>query len=173
MSFADTLRQELLALPVKKNCCRRALCAGALLVAERQGAQAVMLKCRFEATVPLIKSALETVFAKEVNSEILAYHGHRATVLTVASPACARLVSHLQSEGADVDAILKLSACEGCRSAFLRGAFLCMGSMNDPQKSSHLEFSVAGGRAESALSSFLADAGYPPRRIARASGCGL
>ncbi len=173
MSFADTLREELFALPIKKNCCRRAFCAGALLIAERQSAQTVTLKCRFSASAPLIKSSIETVFAKDVTEEEQAYHGHRATVLTVSSPACAKLVSHLQAERADADAILKFSSCENCRSAFLRGAFLCMGSMNDPQKSSHLEFSMSGGRGERVLSSFLEDVGYPPRRIERTAGVGL
>lgn len=173
MSFADTLREELLSLPIKKNCCRRAFCAGALLIAERQSAQAVTLKCRFPVAVPHIKSSLETVFAKEVALREQAYHGHRVACMEIMSPACAKLTSHLQAAEADVDALLKLSLCEGCRSAFLRGAFLCAGSMNDPQKSSHLELSMPNGRGENALAAFLSDAGYPPRRIERASGVGL
>ena len=37
-----------------------------------------------------------------------------------------------------VDPILLKNSC--CRRAFLRGAFLCLGSMSDPSKSYHLEF---------------------------------
>lgn len=40
------------------------------------------------------------------------------------------------SEG--VDPILLKNSC--CRRAFLRGAFLCLGSMSNPSKSYHLEF---------------------------------
>ena len=173
MSFADTLREELAALPIKKNCCRRALCAGALLTAERQNGHTVSLKCRYAVSVPFVKEILETVFSKDAAVEELAYHGHRATVLTLPSPAAAKLTSQLQSEDADVDSLLKLPLCESCRSAFLRGAFLCAGSMNDPQKSSHLEFSMTDGRGVTALSSFLGGAGYPPRSITRASSKGL
>lgn len=38
----------------------------------------------------------------------------------------------------EVDPILLKNSC--CRRAFLRGAFLCLGSMSDPNKSYHLEF---------------------------------
>ena len=40
-----------------------------------------------------------------------------------------------------VDPLLIKSAC--CRRAFLRGAFLCCGSMSDPSKGYHLEFVCA------------------------------
>ncbi|MBE6589919.1 MAG: DNA-binding protein WhiA [Ruminococcaceae bacterium] len=173
MSFAEALREELASLPIKKNCCRRALCAGFLLAAERKSAHTLTLRCRFEVAVPLITEALEKVFVKAPLVHETASHGHRYTDLTVESPACARLVGQLQGDAADTEELLKLSRCESCRSAFLRGAFLCMGSVTDPQKSSHLEFLLPNGRGEVALTSFLTDAGYPPRRIARASGCGL
>ena len=38
----------------------------------------------------------------------------------------------------EVDPILLKNSC--CRRAFLRGAFLCVGSMSNPSKSYHLEF---------------------------------
>ena len=38
----------------------------------------------------------------------------------------------------EVDPILLKNSC--CRRAFLRGAFLCLGSMSNPSKSYHLEF---------------------------------
>lgn len=38
----------------------------------------------------------------------------------------------------EVDSVLLKRSC--CRRAYLRGAFLCVGSMSDPKKSYHLEF---------------------------------
>ncbi len=38
----------------------------------------------------------------------------------------------------EVNPILMKNSC--CKRAFLRGAFLCVGSMSDPQKSYHIEF---------------------------------
>lgn len=45
-------------------------------------------------------------------------------------------IRNAQMNGAD--ALLLKSAC--CKRAFLRGTFLCAGSMSDPEKSYHLEF---------------------------------
>ncbi len=173
MSFAEALREELAALPIKKNCCRRAFCAGVLLSARRVNAHEVTLRCRFESVLPTVKGTLETVFGKEAEMHTVAFHGHRYTDLTVNSPACAKLTGRLQSEDADLEALLKLSMCESCRSAFLRGAFLSVGSLSDPQKGSHLEFILPDGRGEMVLNAYLTDAGYPPRRISRSTGCGF
>lgn len=38
----------------------------------------------------------------------------------------------------EIDPVLLKNSC--CRRAFLRGAFLCLGSMSDPRKGYHLEF---------------------------------
>lgn len=47
--------------------------------------------------------------------------------------------------GAPVDPVLLKNNC--CQRAYLRGAFLCIGSMSDPSKAYHLEF-VCTGEAE-------------------------
>ena len=68
---------------------------------------------------------------------------------------------------------MKLSSCEGCRSAFLRGAFLNWGTVSDPQKSSHLEFLLPEGAGETALCAVLDSNGYPPKRTVRKDTVGL
>lgn len=44
----------------------------------------------------------------------------------------------IYSDDNQVNPVLLKNSC--CRRAYLRGAFLCVGSMSDPQKSYHLEF---------------------------------
>ena len=48
------------------------------------------------------------------------------------------LIAKLGDLSKSVDPVLIKSAC--CRRAFVRGAFLCCGSMSDPTKGYHLEF---------------------------------
>ena len=48
-----------------------------------------------------------------------------------------------------------------------------MGTLNDPNRSFHLEFFVQDSRCEGLITAFLKDLGYPPRRITRAKGIGL
>lgn len=53
----------------------------------------------------------------------------------------ANLIAKTGDLSKPVDPLLIKSAC--CRRAFLRGAFLCCGSMSDPSKGYHLEFVCA------------------------------
>lgn len=49
-----------------------------------------------------------------------------------------KVISKFGDLSAPVDDLLLKNSC--CQRAFLRGAFLCCGSMSDPQKGYHLEF---------------------------------
>ena len=173
MSYADSLRTELAALPIKKPCCRRAFVAGFLLSAKRESGHTVSLRCRYAAGVKPLCEALETLYAKAPTVTEVAAHGHRYTDLLMESSACARLTGQLQAEGADPDALLKLSHCDTCHSAFLRGVFLYGGTVSDPHKNTHLEFFLRECRGEEGLSSLLRALSYPPKRIGREAGCGL
>ncbi len=173
MSFADSLREELAALPIKKPCCRRAFVAGFLLSAKRESGHAVSLRCRYRAGVAPVCEALETLYSKAPTVTEVASHGHRYTDLFMESLACARLTGQLQAEAADPDLLLKLSNCDLCHSAFLRGVFLYGGTVSDPHKDSHLEFFLREGRGEEALAACLRGLSYEPKRIKRDAGCGL
>ncbi|MCH5276096.1 MAG: DNA-binding protein WhiA [Lachnospiraceae bacterium] len=52
-----------------------------------------------------------------------------------------KLIAKFGELSAPVNPLLLKNAC--CRRAFLRGAFLCCGSMSDPEKGYHLEFVCA------------------------------
>ena len=173
MSFADSLREELAALPIKKPCCRRAFVAGFLLSAKRENGHTVSLRCRYAAAVPPLCEAMETLYAKAPIATEVAAHGHRYTDLLMDSSACARLTGQLQSEDADPEVLLKLSGCDSCHSSFLRGVFLCGGTLSDPHKETHLEFMLTDGRGEAALGTLLEGLSYPPKRVRRAAGCGF
>ena len=54
-----------------------------------------------------------------------------------------------------------------CRRAFLRGAFLCIGSMSDPVKSYHLEFDCNDGQEAELLVKLLASFHIEAREVER------
>lgn len=54
-------------------------------------------------------------------------------------------VRYAEMKGKTVSALLLKNDC--CRRAFLRGSFLCLGSMSDPAKSYHMEY-VCGSRMQ-------------------------
>jgi len=170
MSFADEVCLELCELPVKKPCCRHALTAGLLLGAQELPGKRIAVRYRRETVATLASAMIYAQYAKAPESQMTGLCGHRFYDLEFSSPAAAKLLRQMsQSEGT---ALLHLQ-CEGCTSAFLRGAFLSIGTLNDPNKSFHLEFLLPSGQGEALLSAFLRDEGYPPRRIVRSKGIGL
>lgn len=172
MSFADSVREELCTISQKKNCCRRALIAGLLIVAERISGHEVRLRCRYESVASLAADTVATVYGKVPSVTITGAHGHRYWDLLISSPAAAKLVTLLQEQNADLTTLLKLNACDGCRAAFLRGLFFASGTVNDPQRALHLEFLLPNETIADNAARFLADCGYPPKRIVRKAGCG-
>lgn len=64
-----------------------------------------------------------------------------------------------------VNPLLIKNAC--CRRAFLRGAFLSMGSMSDPEKSYHLEFVCSTVEQARQLQEIIRDFGIEARVITR------
>ena len=56
-----------------------------------------------------------------------------------------------------------------CRWAFIRGAFLACGSINDPEKSYHLEFAVKDPTLGFAFAAFLELCGHKPKTSQRQS----
>ena len=62
----------------------------------------------------------------------------------------------------------KPGRCDECDKLFLRAAFLCAGSMTDPQKGYHLEIAYAP-QQESSLQSALQAQGIPFKQVTRGS----
>ena len=137
MSFADEVRAELYAIPVKKPCCRRALAAGLLLgaAADETG---VTARYPSGAAADYAADALHAFFGRAVTMEtVVLPHGARA--LIVSSPAAGTLLTLMRREDA---AGALTGGCDACHGCFLRGAFLSAGTVNDPHKSLHLEFLI-------------------------------
>ena len=170
MSFADEVCLELCELPIKKSCCRHALTAGLLLCASEQPKKQIAVRYRRETVATLASAMIYAQYAKAPESQMTGACGHRFYDLEFSSPAAAKLLR--QMSDANAPECLHLQ-CEGCASAFLRGAFLSVGTLNDPNKSFHLEFLLPNGQCEALLTAFLTAEGYPPRRITRPKGIGL
>ncbi|MBR2926184.1 MAG: DNA-binding protein WhiA [Clostridia bacterium] len=172
MSFANELRRELALLPVKRPCCRKALLQGLLLGAVAEGAKQVSFRLTEQECATMACEQIHTLFACEPQVVQSGAHGRRYWDLSFSSSAAAKLVRTLQSAG-DGQACCVKAVCEGCLAHFLRGAFLSCGTVSDPHKSFHLEFSVTNSGAEHTLACVLELAGYPARRTVREGKIGL
>ena len=172
MSFADEVREELCELPVKKNCCRAALTAGLLLGADLRAGKEIAVRYRHETVATMASSTIRQQYGKAPDSVMTGACGRRYYDLSFVSPAAYKLLRQMQAEDADATHTLRFS-CDACQAAFLRGAFLTLGTVNDPHKSFHLEFLFPNEERVSFFERFLDSVGYPARRIKRQNGVGV
>lgn len=173
MSFADRVREELCELPVKPPCCRRAMLDALLLSALPTGEKKEFsVRLRHPSVATLASTLLRQQYGKEPTLIQSGASGHRYYDLVFSSPAVAKRIDRLQNAKTTDDEPLSF-ACDGCGDAFLRGCFLFYGTVNDPKTSFHLEMTAKTEAMASRLADVLADLGYPPRKIARATGVGL
>ena len=172
MSFANRLRAELSAVAVKPNCCRRALAEGLLLGASVD-VQTKTILSRFgcKESAELAEDILCRQFGKHPDVTSFGKCGHSYWDLSISSPSCLKYMRTLDAKETGADETFHFG-CDDCRHVFLRGAFLALGSVNDPHKSFHLEFKIFDTRAEK-FASVLENLGYPPRSIAREGYTGL
>lgn len=167
-SYADLVREELLEMTTKRPCCKKALACGLLLTATVENGT-ISVAYRHAATAEFAAKELRRQFGKAPGMATSTAYGHTKYLLSFVSSTAENLLREMEGggeaeEGAD---------CEGCRSAFLRGAFLSCGTMNDPQKSTHMEFLLQDDDRATWLRRALGEIGYEPRVTKRANGIGL
>lgn len=78
---------------------------------------------------------------------------------------CDQLLARFGDLQGEVDPLLLKNAC--CRRAFLRGAFLCCGSISDPKKGYHLEFVCGSEEQAEQLRQVMAQFGIEARIVLR------
>lgn len=162
MTFLDTIKNEMVATPPKKPCCRRALLHG-MLVARGNiaGEKTVELRLPHRESGDLALHLVKEQFGRQ--TEILpAKHGGRYYYLCFESSSAKRFLEGLETFFA---APLQ-KHCPLCASSFFKGVFLAAGHMSDPQKAYHLELSL-GERTDAFSSFFSEEYGYSPKVTTR------
>lgn len=132
MSFSAEVKAELeKAIPGSRHCQLAELAAiihfGGRIAIEKEGKAEIVLHSENDAAFRKYFTLLKKTFIIGTDAtkvlEALKLFGEGKQIRTL-------------EEG--VNPMLIKNGC--CRRAYLRGAFLCIGSMSDPQKSYHLEF---------------------------------
>lgn len=171
MSFSSDSKNELVIQAIKSKCCRRAMLLGLLIAAKIEGNRLVASYESSEiATVAAI--FVRDVFSKECEIQRTVSCGRERFVMSCDSKTLINLVKDYDKDGGE---LLKLvqSKCGFCEQNFLKGIFLAIGTVNDPQKSFHAEFSISDPDRAEKLDAMLAELGIPARRIVRGKKIGL
>ena len=167
-SYADYVREELLELAIKRPCCKKALTCGLLLTATAENGE-ISVIYRHAATAEMACKEMRRQFGKMPRMEVCSAYGHIKYHVSFASAAAEKLLCEMGG-GSDAE---ESAECEGCRSAFLRGAFLSCGTMVDPHKSTHMEFLLQDDGRAQWLRNALGEIGYEPRVTNRKNEIGL
>ncbi len=171
MSFSSEIKHNLIPLPVKGACCRHAFLFGALMGASMEEGRLSLSLSSEEEAAYLSKLILE-VFNKTTDPECVTHAGRRLYLLHFEAGKARQYLTALEGDG---ETLVKLFGvkCPSCKSMFLRGAFIALGTVNDPKKSYHAECLLSSAARAEKLDAFLAEMGLPARRIVRGDRIGL
>lgn len=150
MSFTDEVVRELMDAPLTRTCCRKAMLYGLFINATVSGERMLEAEFKSEQSAQRAAEILKKQFSSE--AELVCERKASRDVYKIVARSKA-LVSFLQEMDKDNNAKTLTELvdfkCSECAQAFVRGAFVSAGTVSDPQKGYHLEFSaVKQGRAK-------------------------
>ena len=169
MSFSNDVKKELLSLPIKMNCCRKAMLFGLLFNAEHIEGTRMRVGFALRQTAELALSLLGN--APESISEG-SRAGRRLYSFEFSSKPFSSFIFNI-SHGQSLSDAAKFR-CEECRACFARGLLISLSTVNDPYKGYHLEIPISAGNAErlEPLMSFFEEIGFPAKRVERQNKVG-
>ena len=168
ISFSRKLKAELCKIK-PTGCCRIAEVYGLLLFSRSFCRTDISIRTKSKETAELYMSLIKLCF--DVHTVLTEGNGKTPEYIVKVPGEADRnkIVNYYDSGEADWIFNPKFVKRTCCRWAFLRGAFLACGSMNNPEKDYHLEFAVKDSVLAFASSAFFELCGYRPKSSGRKS----
>lgn len=171
MSFSANVKTELCKANVSRRCCAVAECYGVLLTCNRfapSGIRIVTEHADFAERLPrLFRRAFDVSFDSGAEPTTSGKY-----IFEISDPQKIAIIYDAFGLDAYGNVMLHLNRSvvenECCQVAFLRGAFLCGGSVTDPEKRYHLELTTTHTKIAAELYSFLLDMDFSPKETSRA-----
>lgn len=165
MSFAEDVKRELISLPVKMNCCKKALLFGLLYNAQTSDGGKTRVILSLEESARLVCELLGDMAEPVVKEGFRA--GRKIWEVEFFSKSFSAFLSKI-SHGQTVSEAAKFR-CEECKVCFMRGIIISCATLNDPHKGYHLEMPVSKFNSErlSPLADMFAECGFSAKRTER------
>ena len=168
-SFASRAREEIAQRSIQKDCCVRAAAYGIACFAKYFDAKGLVVQTEQQETV----QAAQQLFARcGVQGEIL--HKQRPSGVLYefnirAPEQVARVHELFGTTGSETSLQIDpgLIRCQTCVSAYISTAFLCGGTVTDPQKEYNLEFLTGRTNLAKDFEALLAEHEFAPHRTRR------
>ena len=169
MSFASRAREEIAQRSIQKDCCVRAAAYGFACFAKYFDAKGLVLQTE----QPHTAQAAQELFARcGVQGEILQKQRPSGILyeFNIRQPEqVARMHELFGTTGKETSLQIdpNLIRCQTCVSAYIGAAFLCSGTVTDPQKEYNLEFLTARTNLARDFEALLAEHEFAPHRTRR------
>ena len=169
MSFASRAREEIAQRSLQKDCCVRAAAYGFACFAKYFDKRGLVLQTEQPHTVQLARQ----IFARcGVQGEILEKQRPSGVLyeFNIREPEqVARMHELFGTTGSETSLQIDpaLIRCQTCVSAYIGAAFLCSGTVTDPQKEYNLEFLTARTNLARDFEALLAEHEFAPHRTRR------
>lgn len=145
MSFSHEVIDELLNVETAKTCCRKAMLFGLFYGARilEDSKNTVVSEFRTLGAADCASRILQKQFSTVAEPVPVTRAGRRLYVVKASSKVLTGFVRAIDSVNGlpDVKELVGYR-CPECPHSFLRGVFIACGTVNDPHKGYHLEFSV-------------------------------
>lgn len=173
MSFSKQVKEELNAIQIKGNCCKKSFLFGAMIFAECDENNRIFVKLSDRETAEKIVFLLRSIYKCEPTVTSIKRGCFESTQLEFTSKKIAEFLLFADSF-VDGGAIDGLFTCQNCHSAFVRGAFCASGSVSDPQKCYTLEIRIPNEQRAALLNNIISEWGIaPPSTTCRKGAIGL
>lgn len=173
MSFTTDVCEELVALNVGKNCCRKALLCGLFCNAEAIDDRYVKATFKSAHSAEYAAFLLESRYSATSEIEETARAGRVYYTVIAECPSLRKMIKAIDSTDERPLWDLLNFNCGSCKESFLRGVFIAAATLSDPKKSYYLEFSVSKEIRADRLAYLLEKTVGAPKKISRGKSIGL
>lgn len=163
MSFSQDVKNELLQIEYEKSCCEKALLYGLLIFGKSFSSYGISMQTENEGIARLYKSLIKKYCNVKCDIKV-SPKGRNFSVNIEDESGCDKI---LGAFGHMDKGSLKINHtnfdCPSCTKAFLAGAFLSCGTVSDPKKDYHMEFTVPFMNLSKSLITFLEETELSPK----------
>ena len=175
MSFCSKVKRQIVLDAPTNGCCMRAQTYGLLLFSHMLTRKKWSYKTEASVTAHLMAELIAACCGVYVDISESTSHDGTKKIYSVSIPTAAQRETVLSSFNMNEDSMESIDAgiieSDCCREAFIKGAFLACGSMTDPDKGFHLEFSSLSKELCSELCALLNELGLKCNMSERKRSC--
>ena len=171
MSFSTEIKKELSEIKNKKFCCRMSFLVGIFIDSDYDENNCLCLTVTGSEVYELVLKAIQAVHKGRTETEKETVLGMEIYRIKITSEKICAALKRIEKSDNDGEVFTDSSCTEdNCKKCMLRGAFISLGTINEPQKGYHLEFKLKNAERAAFLYRLLAETGAESKIANRRSG---